>query len=390
MLSLSLPHFETTQSNRDSNRSNVQTKTYKRRSLYANLMLINQNSIKNICIGSPVSSQNNPTSSSSYSSISSLSTLSTPNDYYTNTYLANDYEYPYSKSRFYIDPVTNNSEQVNIPVDPVYIAPVHVKIGVNIHVSTDPSNSQRELVNIGDSSNPGGSSTSTVVNPDVSDLRRYIESAYSTLKQSNLVFIDLNRIEMILNDKQSIKDLIHMNTLYLQQQSVSSSSSSSSPSASSSGSSSFYSQTAGNDSNLNMCIVELNDSDKSQQQQSVPLINIIGINVFYEPVSSSSSSSISSLAYQQQQQFTNNNNTNGTDYTSKKRFMRYGLPFVVQINRDCSYSDLCKKLLEAQSKHFKDKHLLKYKVSLFIINHLGSTGQFRFDHFDILNTVSRA
>ena len=94
-------------------------------------------------------------------------------------------------------------------------------------------------------------------------------------------------------------------------------------------------------------MVELN-SPAVKTQPNMPLINIIGINVYYE--------TISSYNNQQQQQ------TDNCDSKPTKKCVCYGLPFVLLINRDCSYSDLCKKLLEAQFKYFKDKIMLKYKV----------------------------
>jgi len=77
-----------------------------------------------------------------------------------------------------------------------------------------------------------------------------------------------------------------------------------------------------------MCIVELNKLPVAQAQ-STPFINLIAMNVYYDA----------------------------------DKLLSYGLPFSLLINRDCSYKDLCKKLLESQSKYFKDKNVLKYKVS---------------------------
>ncbi len=77
-----------------------------------------------------------------------------------------------------------------------------------------------------------------------------------------------------------------------------------------------------------MCIVELSKLSVAQAQ-STPLINLIAMNVYYDA----------------------------------EKMLSYGLPFSFLINRDCSYKDLCMKLLESQSKYFKDKNVLKYKVS---------------------------
>lgn len=43
----------------------------------------------------------------------------------------------------------------------------------------------------------------------------------------------------------------------------------------------------------------------------------------------------------------------------------HGLPFVVKINRDCSYSDLNEQIINAQSKLHKPVNLEKYKVNFF-------------------------
>lgn len=49
----------------------------------------------------------------------------------------------------------------------------------------------------------------------------------------------------------------------------------------------------------------------------------------------------------------------------------YGLPFLIKINRDCSYSDLSQRILTAQSKLLNQDKLEKYKV--------GSIFYFKFD-----------
>lgn len=41
----------------------------------------------------------------------------------------------------------------------------------------------------------------------------------------------------------------------------------------------------------------------------------------------------------------------------------HGLPFALATNRDCSYAELCRKLLEAQLKLFVDRSVVKYRVS---------------------------
>ena len=177
------------------------------------------------------------------------------------------------------------------------LAPFHSKIAVNVHISNDSSYTRESFISYGNTNY--SNSNGTVINPNFGDLRRYIESAYQ-LAQSNLVFLDINNILETINDTQSVKHT-------------------------------FLNQ---NDSSLPflnssdaISIVELNHIPQMSQ---MPLINIICINVYY----------------QQHNQ-------------SKKRYF-YGLPFVLLINRDCSYTELCKKVLESQSKLFKDKNILKY------------------------------
>ena len=82
--------------------------------------------------------------------------------------------------------------------------------------------------------------------------------------------------------------------------------------------------------NSSLFVVEL--SSVAAQNDQTPLINIIAFNVSYET--------------RQHERLSCN----------------FGSPFVVLINRDCSYADLCKKLLEQQAKYFKDMNILKYKV----------------------------
>jgi hypothetical protein len=78
-----------------------------------------------------------------------------------------------------------------------------------------------------------------------------------------------------------------------------------------------------------LCILELHSPLPSAHTETqLPFINIIGINVFLE----------------------------------EQRLVCHGLPFVLIVNRTCGYSELCRKLLEVQSRHFKDRNMLKYKV----------------------------
>ena len=85
-----------------------------------------------------------------------------------------------------------------------------------------------------------------------------------------------------------------------------------------------------------MCVIEI--PIKTQQ----PLINIIALNVYVKQK-------------QNQYIFDQVNDV----YNSNKYISTFGLPFAILINRDCSYSELCKKLLESQAKYLKDKNVLK-------------------------------
>ena len=136
------------------------------------------------------------------------------------------------------------------------------------------------------------------------DLRRYISTTYQ-LRSSELVFINLSHIEQSPSDNQALQD------------------------------SSFLTTDA-------MCVMELHPlmpnkdnnsvNNNRTETQIIPLMNVIGINVYYQ------------------------------EDTSNRRLVCHGMPFVLLINRDCTYSELCRKLLEAQCKYFKDKNMLKYKV----------------------------
>jgi hypothetical protein len=349
MLSLPLPQKNTNTTNNNNNNKNKQAtnkttttttnelKQKQRRSLYAHLILSNQPSIKNI----------------------------TDHQDLTNQQLER------SRSKFYM-PTTNNDsveskldeseKSENESNEKAYLAPFHVKIGINIQISsvnnectkattictnnnnnkngdsscssvssTTSSISSTSSVAVSSSSSTSSSASSCpsssssnnnllVSSITINELRRNIASTYQ-LRYSDLVFIDLNRIQLILNDSQSVKDTFLVNK--------------------------YNNDLIRANTIDSLCVVELN-SPTVKTQPNMPLINIIGINVYYE--------TISSYNNQQQQQ------TDNCDSKPTKKCVCYGLPFVLLINRDCSYSDLCKKLLEAQFKYFKDKIMLKYKV----------------------------
>ena len=308
MLSLPLPQHNNKQKispNNCTKQTEQQKQNKQRRSLYAHLILSNQPTIKQI-------------------------TQETDDE---------------SKSKFYVDP--NESVQTNLDDEDKLesrelIAPFHVKIGVNIQITNsidlnqcanDSSCSSVSSTTSSISSTSSASSSSscctsnqtmnrnsTVLNPTIGDLRRYVAATYQ-LRYSDLVFIDLNRIQLVLNDSQSIKDnfLINKYNDFIRTNIIDS-----------------------------MCIVELN-CPTVQIEPQMPLINVIAINVYYETPSP--------FALNQQVDQPN-------DSKPGKKCVCYGLPFALLINRDCSYSDLCKKLLEAQFKYFKDKIMLKYKVKL--------------------------
>lgn len=147
--------------------------------------------------------------------------------------------------------------------------------------------------------------------------QRYISSLYQ-LRSSDLVFLNLNHIEKNLTEEQTIKEAFFVSP----------------PKSAGNASQSRSSESSFVDS---MCIMELSSTPSTggtergsvAEPAQLPLINIIGINVYHE--------------------------------SESRRLVCHGLPFVLVINRDCSYSALCRKLLEAQSKYFKDKGMLKYK-----------------------------
>ena len=273
-----------------------------RRSLYANLILNNPQSIKFIT----ASYQQNYASFSYTPFSQSSSRASDSLDSSSNDYSSQ------SKSKFYLP---ENNGVINTNGVNEFLAPYHVKIGVNLHISNDRSYT-RDLVNLNNSSN----STSTVVNPNFSDLKAYFKNTYN-LDQSDLVFLNLNHTLCKLSDTKSVKQIL------------------------------FQDKNNVDNSNLEieennpkiedfMCVIEI--PLKTQQ----PLINIVALNVYF-------------LQTKQNQ----------SDYVlnkSNKQFFTYGLPFTFLINRDCSYSELCKQLLESQSKNLKDKNVLKYKVRDFL------------------------
>ena len=110
------------------------------------------------------------------------------------------------------------------------------------------------------------------------------------LRSGDLVFINLNRIQQTFTDEQMIRENFLNNN---------------SPMSSS------EQLDKKNDNLINpMCIVELNSCPVSK---TAPLINIIGINVYYES--------------------THLLDHNGNGFSRK--CVCYGLPFVILINRDC-------------------------------------------------------
>ena len=57
----------------------------------------------------------------------------------------------------------------------------------------------------------------------------------------------------------------------------------------------------------------------------------------------------------------------------------FGLPVSLIINRDCSYAELCCKLLESQIKYFRDRNMLKYRdlaSKMFTLSLVDPTGGF--------------
>lgn len=265
MLSLPLPQVHRPQ--KPVKNSNL---NYLRRSLYVNLILSSPVSIKHF--------NSKPNSSSASSSPSSTSSFSSHS----------------SKSKFYLSDLNSNSSEFINDLS----SSLHVKIGVNIHVTNDLNGFCRELAYLNEN---GASTAATVINPDLGDLRKYVESAYK-ISSSTIVFIDLNNIKSVLFDQHALKESFRLKNGGL---SV---------------------------SNSSFCAIELHKLNPKDQS---PLINIIATNVYLD---------------------------------SAGRLVCFGLPFCLLINRDCNYSELCKKLMEAQSKYFKDKSILKYKVTLHFLN----------------------
>jgi hypothetical protein len=89
--------------------------------------------------------------------------------------------------------------------------------------------------------------------------------------------------------------------------------------------------------NALLYVVELAQTLQPNVEQQVPMINIVAFNVYGEA---------------------------RAQHERGGGVQNFGLPFVVLINRDCAYGELCKRLLEAQVKYFKDKNILKYKVNI--------------------------
>lgn len=274
MLSLPLPQSGSSTGRATSRPANGSTqRQFERRSLYFNLILVSAASIRS-CTGSVASSSNG---SGGGGSSSSSSTNEIDEGMRTN-------------SRFYITETSLDTIDGQLPSPPL-----HVKLGVNLHLSCDQSN-QRELISASNET-----SASTVLNPTYSDLRHYVESAckLSSKTGQSLVFVDLIQPEAFLSDGDSLKEThAHKGDVFVLESLTASSASSTNP------------------------------VSNASQQHSQPLISLVAVNV----------------------------------YPSRAgRLVSHGLPFSALINRDCSYAELCRKLLESQTKYLKDRNMLKYR-----------------------------
>lgn len=270
MLSLPLPQSGST----TSRKRTASQRHFERRSLYFNLMLVNTASIRLLTNGQQC----------------------VPNSEMTTDGVA------MHNSRFYITETSLDSQE-NSSLNQ---APLHVKLGVNLHLSSDQS-TQRELISL-NSESP----TSTVLNPTFGDLRQYIESACkisaTTSTPSSIVFVDLTQPEVFISDRDSLKDV------HARKGDV------------------FAVELFSTVRNRNQTQQTATANANEIHQQ--PMINLVAVNV--HPV------------YR--------GNTN--------RLAAYGLPFAVHINRDCTYPELCRKLLDSQTKYLKDKNMLKYRVRI--------------------------
>lgn len=203
--------------------------------------------------------------------------------------------------------VTENNQ--NISMSNGMMMPLNVKIAFNVHMTTDDAYPDRELVRLSDSS-----ANNTVINPAFADLRHYLSSMYK-LDEARLVFVDLAETADDLVDTASVRERIVKSRGRL---------------------------AVDSDQEPTLFVVELNSQQAAPgEQEMLPLINLIAFNVYYKQTSRST--------------------------TNERVMINFGVPFVVLINRDCSYSELCQKLLETQVKYFKDKNILKYKV--YFISH---------------------
>lgn len=177
-------------------------------------------------------------------------------------------------------------------------------LGVNLHLTCDQS-LQKELI-----SSDSSSSKSTVLNPTYGDLRQYIAESCKLPPHiaSSLIFIDSTQPDAYLSDHDSVKETFtHRGDVFA----------------------------------LELSTPQQPATPQSQQQQqqsqpTQPMISLVAINVYPRVASTGAGGS---------------------------RLAAYGLPFSLLINRDCSYAELCCKILDSQAKYFKDRNMLKYRVS---------------------------
>jgi ubiquitin C-terminal hydrolase len=267
------------------------------------------------------------------------SPIADSSNYSEHDFELNSINAAHSESKF-IKIASLTSKTENTSIDSYSFAPFHVKVAVGVHLSSN-RNDKREIIFEKLNNNESGDFF-LILNPTLNDLRHYVANIHG-IEYKNLVFVNLNDVNVNYSDSQPLKEFVSLKPNYerqLQQQQQQQQQQ-------------YHSDLRVLDS---LCIVELNFNSEidsqSRQLNHLPLINIVAINVYTESGAGSS---------QQRQQQSS-----------------YGLPFSVLINRDCSYTELCVKLLEAQSRFFKDKNILKYKElaeKLFTLHIVDSTRQ---------------
>jgi ubiquitin C-terminal hydrolase len=292
ILSLPLPQYKHQLSRFNSNNNEIiepslKTNRLKRFSIYLTMIFNDFESLKRVVNNSiewpsdPINDQSQKFEQAVYSDYNNKKVSSQPLNHNSGI------ESTATRSTFYIDNSTTIDGDNN-----------RIKIGFNIYLQNNHSSSSLLPNSI---SNLLSKLDLDIVNPRVRDLKRYLtnfniykqhHSWSKSMNDDQFVLFDSKKMTL-LNDNDSINDTYNSH-----------------------------------DPLPSLTLLQLYPILDEQ----IPLINIININCYYDPL--------------------------------KRHFVSHGFPSILLMNRDCTYSELCYKILENQLTSFKDRNILKYQQSI--------------------------